>query len=106
MTPLPKSLPIGWFASSPVKSTELHDELRKELPPGHRLHGIEVHVIAHREGTDDILCQHINDPDQFTVVHLSWIGKTEIDPNHPYVEADGSFDAFLEYENRFFRNEN
>ena len=106
MTSLPKPLPIGWFMSPPAKSAELHDELRKELPPGHRLYGVEVAIVAHREGTDDILCRHLEHPDRFTVIHLSWTGRTEIDPSHPCVEEDGSFEMFLDYEKRFYGNEN
>ena len=47
-----------------------------------------VEVVAHREGTDDILCRHLDELSRFTVVHLTWLGREEIDTQHPAVEAD------------------
>ena len=41
------------------------------------------------------------DPERFTVIHLSWIMKREINKYHPTVEYDGNFNNFLEYENSF-----
>jgi hypothetical protein len=97
-----KRLPEGWFVSDDERSKVLSDELIKELPPCHLLYEVPVNVVAHREGTDDILCHHIEAPQRFTVIHLSWIGKTEIDEKHPYVEVDGSFDDFHNYEAAFY----
>jgi hypothetical protein len=91
-------LPEGWFVSDPETSADMEQELVRELPPGHLLDGKAVRVVAHRMGTDDILCQHLADPLRFTVIHLTWIGRTEIDHQHPCVEADGSFEDFLAYE--------
>ena len=96
-------LPKGWFVSDTEKAIQLYKELQGELPEGHILYKKEVFVLAHREGTDDILCQHKDDKTHFTVIHLTWSGKEEVDTKHPYVECDGSFNDFLEYENRFFK---
>ena len=71
------------------------------MPDGHFLEGVTVSVVAHRDSTDDILCWHRDDTSRFTVVHLSWRGRTEIDSKYPAVECDGSFDDFLDYERRF-----
>jgi hypothetical protein len=101
MNTLPAPLPEGWFLSDPNQAEFLRVELRKELPPGHVLFGVSVQVVAHRLGTDDILCRHLEHPAQFTVVHLSWLGREEINPRHPHVECDGDFDAFLRYEAAF-----
>jgi hypothetical protein len=94
-------LPKGWFPTDPKRAETFQAELQRELPNGHLLKGRTVLILAHREGTDDILCQHIDEPDRFIVVHLSWIGKTEINAQHPFVEVDGSFDDFLAYESSF-----
>jgi len=91
-------LPAGWFPSDPERASLLKAELDRELPAGHILYGQDVTVIAHREGTDDILCRHTNTLGRYTVIHLSWIGRTEINSQHPWVEADGDFAAFLKYE--------
>jgi hypothetical protein len=98
---LPGELPEGWFASDPTRSASLLGELEREVPPGHLLHGVRIEVVAHREGTDDILCRQLDEPSRFTVIHLSWLGHEEIDTQHPAVEADGDFDSFLAYEARF-----
>ena len=94
-------LPEGWSPSDEDEKVSLTMEFRTELPPGHLLANIPVDIIAHRCGTDDILCQHVDDPDRFTVVHLSWVMKQEWSPDFPYVEVDGTFDDFLEYERGF-----
>jgi len=94
-------LPEGWFRSESQRAAALYDELQRELPPRHVLYGCRVEVIAHREGTDDILCHHHDEPDRFTVIHLSWRRREEVNELHPWVEVDGSFDDFLEYEAEF-----
>lgn len=94
-------LPEGWFISDAGTAARLQHELHTELPPGHPLHGLALRVVAHREGSDDILCHHADEPDRYTVVHLSWIMKREGDPRFPGIEADGDFAAFLAYERGF-----
>lgn len=100
--PLPDALPEGWYLSDPEEASRLQRELEVEIPTGHLLDGLIVDVIAHRDGTDDVLCRHRADPSRFTVVHLSWRMKREIDTKHPTVECDGVFDDFLAYEAAFF----
>jgi len=44
----------------------------------------------------------------FTVIHLSWLGSTEINAQHPTVAFDGSFPEFLAEDERitaFLREE-
>ena len=91
-------LPKGWLPPNSEKAVQLYKELQKELPDGHILYNKAVTVVAHREGTDDILCQYKDDETHFTVIHLTWSGKKEVDKGYPYVECDGSFNDFLEYD--------
>ena len=98
---LPGELPEGWFASDTSRSASLLAELEREVPPGHLLRGVPIEVVAHREGTDDILCRHLGDSSRFTVIHLSWRGREEIDARYPAVESSGDFESFLAYEARF-----
>ena len=94
-------LPDGWYIADIEESERLHAELQKELPSGHLLKNIQVEVVAHRDGaTDDILCRHLNNEERFTVVHLSWRMKVEIDYRFPTIEVDGSFDEFRKYETK------
>ena len=95
------NLLVGWYVSDPNRAAQLLRELMLELPPDHLLDGRALAVVAHREATDDILCRHSAEPERHTVIHLSWLGRQEIDSRHPWVEADGTFDDFLAYEARF-----
>jgi hypothetical protein len=94
-------LPDGWFYSNSEESDLRHTELLRELAAGHPLFGTNVNVVAHREGSDDILCQHHADPARLTVVHLTWRGGPEIAPRFPIVECDGTIQDFYNYERRF-----
>jgi len=102
MSPLFDSkLPEGWFLSDSEQAANFHAELCRELPPGHILYRVPVEVVAHREGTDDILCRHVGNNERLTVIHLTWLMREEIGPNHPTVEVDGNIDDFYAYERRF-----
>jgi hypothetical protein len=102
MNTLPATLPEGWFPSDSEEAARFYRELQKELPPGHLLFEVPVEVVAHRDGTDDILCRHSLHQGRFTVIHLSWSMRQEIDANHPHVEVDGDFTDFLSYEASFY----
>jgi hypothetical protein len=81
----------------------LHAELQRELPPGHVLTGRAVETFAWRKGAiDDVLFRHWDEPERFTVIHLSWLGRTEINADHPTVEFDGTFAEFLAEVKRLF----
>lgn len=94
-------LPDGWYRSDSERAAAFAAELALEVSPGHLLFGKDIEVVAHREGTDDILCRHTRDCNRFTVVHLSWIRRAEVAPHFPTIEVDGSLGDFYEYERRF-----
>ena len=95
-------LPEGWYKASEEESLNLGKELQLEMISGHLLYGKNIKVVAHRDGaTDDVLCKHIDEDDIYTVVHLTWSMKPEINPNHPSIETHGSFQDFLDYERRW-----
>lgn len=98
---LPGDLPEGWFHSNRDEAARLGAEFLRELTPGHLLDGRPVSVVAHREGTDDVLFRHDSDATRFTVIHLTWLGRQEIDKRFPTVEVDGTFEDFLKYEESF-----
>jgi hypothetical protein len=103
---LPKllnSLPEGWLASNEAFSENFERQLRLELASGHPLVSCPVKIVAHRNGTDDILCWHLANPQRFTVVHLTWSLARQEEPDYPWVEMDGSWDDFLAYEQRWLR---
>jgi hypothetical protein len=91
-------LPAGWRATDPTTSANLERELAAELCEGHPLQGVRLRVVSDTNGiTDGILCSHCDEPSRFTVVHLSWRGSQEPVPDHPWIEIDGDFTAFLRY---------
>lgn len=94
-------LPDGWFLSDPAQAAKFHAELSRELPPGHMLYRVPVEVVAHREGTDDILCWHVENNERLTVIHLTWLMREEIGPTHPTIEVDGDIHDFYAYERQF-----
>jgi hypothetical protein len=94
-------LPKGWwFWPEAEESDLLYAELQRELPPGHLIYRVPVLTFATARGVDDVLFRHRDKFDRFTVIHLTWAGKTEINSLHPAVEFDGSFLEFLEEEKR------
>jgi hypothetical protein len=99
MTTKPE-LPLGWIYPDEDEARSLYIELQKELPPGHLLYQVPVETYAMRDGNDDTLFRHLNDPERFTIIHLSWLGRTEINAQHPTVEFDGTFAEFLAQQER------
>ena len=94
-------LPKGWSHATPEERAFFWDELQIELPKGHILFHKPVRVIARLGGEmDDILCNHLDEPDRYTVVHLTWSMKKETNAKFPAVEIDGSFADFQSYEER------
>lgn len=96
-------LPEGWYYPDQETAALLHAELLRELPSGHLLYGRTVETVAWRDGaTDDVLFRHVDEPARFTVIHLTWLGRTEINAQHPTVEFDGTFAGFLAEEERVY----
>lgn len=94
----PVSLPPGWVYPDTDWAAALDTEFRRELPPGHLLHGRRIELVAARERTDDVLFRHPDEPGRFTVIHLTWLGREEINADHPWVEYDGDFAGFTTWE--------
>ena len=94
-------LPEGWHCPTSEERDLLLAELQRELPKDHLLFNIPVSAYASAGGIDDVLYRHSDDPDRFTVIHLSWLGRTEINSLHPTVEYDGTFAGFLDWHQRF-----
>lgn len=94
----------GWRYPDKRAAEGLNAELQRELPPGHLLFGRALEVIANRE--DDVLFRHLNEIDRFTVVHLTWIRKREINAEHPSVCFDGTFVKFFAAEQKSYGGSN
>jgi hypothetical protein len=92
----------GWHYPDAAIAQSLHAELQRELPRGHLLYGRAVETVAYRQDQDDVLFRHQDEPDRFTVIHLTWIRKREITVEHPSVCFDGTFAEFFAGEERFY----
>ena len=92
----------GWHNPNAAIAHSLRAELKREVPPGHLLYQRPVDVVAYREDQDDVLCRHQDDPDRFTVIHLTWSCKKEVYVDHPSVCFDGKFEAFFIEEQTFY----
>ena len=101
MTPNDYKLPEGWQRPDAAVAQSLEAELKRELPQGHVLFGVPVEAFGHSLGSDDVLFRHRDEPDRFTIVHLTWVGHTEINAQHPTVEFDGTFAEFLTHHEAF-----
>ncbi|MGK5639196.1 hypothetical protein ACSNOK_12950 [Streptomyces sp. URMC 126] len=79
MPDVPSLLPAPWWVpEGGMRAFER--ELRRELSPGHPLHGAEVVAVAVCEGCDDVLFEVANGPFPWAVVHLTWTGREERAP--------------------------
>jgi len=87
------NLPRGWFMLEDSIARAFEAELASELPPVHYLKGVPVQAIAKDDASDDALFRHVNEPDHWSVVHLTWISKPEQAP-FPAVAFTGTFRAF------------
>jgi hypothetical protein len=56
------------------------NELQKELPPQHVLHGLPAVAVARRIDCDDVLFATADPTIPLAVVHLTWTSRTESDP--------------------------
>ena len=73
--------PPYWVADLPnYRRRALEVELRRELSPGHILHGKTVVAKAVGNDPDDVVFQL--EDGHFAAVHLTW--KTESDVNWPF----------------------
>ena len=95
----------GWYYPEPAVAQSLHAELQRELPPHHILFGHAVETVAFRQDQDDVLFRHLDEPERFTVIHLSWIRKREIDAQHPSACFDGTFAQFVSEEQKKYELE-
>ena len=75
-----------WVPVSDRGREAYQHELRMELGLDHPLYGVQARAVARTCHTDDILFQLLDhDVAKFAVVHLTFRGRTEHDPQWPSV---------------------
>ncbi|MES2644305.1 MAG: hypothetical protein V4850_32770 [Myxococcota bacterium] len=78
-----------WIA---VSRGNLEEELRREVPPGHALHGVLVRAVGRRDDADTVLFVTTREDAPLAVVHLTW--RAEADPRWPAVDLLPSIEAW------------
>ena len=61
-----------WYALTSAEAESLERELKREIGPRHRLHGVSVCAIARRQDQDEILYSLTGGNGEVAEVHLTW----------------------------------
>ncbi len=93
MTISKDDLPDDWDILPSDHARGFEKELQLELSPVHRLYGVPLQAIARRAWNDDALFRHTGDADRWSVVHLTWTGKSE-QPGWPAAAFTGTLAEF------------
>lgn len=96
MTITDAELPDGWGGLTAEQVSGFAAELALELRPLHRLYGVPMQAVAVSDASDDALFRHTDEPDLFSVVHLTWTGKQE-QGHWPVVTFTGTFAQFRDF---------
>lgn len=82
-------LPVGEAAQG------LIEEFYREVSPEHRLFGKTVAAIGRRCDCDDVLFE-ISQGEGFAVVHLTWKGRPESNPDWPHTRLFTSWEDWAQ----------
>ena len=89
-------LPPPWFHISWNKKANIEEELKCELGNNHILFGLQFDAVAMRKDADDVLLYLPSCKKPLAVVHLTWISRSEEDPNVPFTVFYDSIKDWLE----------
>ena len=73
---------------------KIAERLKKDLPKGHVLNGLELKAVARRLDQDDVLFEVLGGDQPLAVVHMTW--KRETDPEWPWTKLYQSWDEWVE----------
>ncbi len=93
--------PEDWYLACDDKAERLANKLNLAIDKQHFLYGKRMRVVAYRnqDCVDELLCQHPEEEDLFTLLHLVWsLTSSETHSAGPIVEVHGCFQDFLNYE--------
>lgn len=82
-------LPGEWWAVQGADAAELEQELQREAPEGHVLHGHSVEAAGVRRPLKDVVFW-VPSLEQWALVHLT--GKVESDPQWPTTTCTPNWD--------------
>jgi hypothetical protein len=81
-----------WHSTPPG----LESELEKEISPAHPLFGRGAISVGRTDDRDDVLFFLPDNPLPLAVVHLTWTGKREKNPEWPHTTFYSSLDDWIE----------
>lgn len=87
---------IHWLEPWRAVVPGLEVELRNECSAGHALFGQKAISVARRFDSDDVLFLLLEHPAPLAVVHLSWTGRPERNPDWPHTTFFDSLEEFVE----------
>jgi len=84
-----------WVGVTPKERQQLEVELAQEVCLLHPLASLDREVVARRTDTDDILVAINPHLCECAQVHLTWSGKTEMNPEVPSMELQATFQDWV-----------
>lgn len=66
-----------WYALAEDERAKLSAELKREMPDGHVLQGIQLTCLARRQDRDDVLFELNDGSGRLATVHLTWQVESE-----------------------------
>ncbi len=87
---------LKWLAPWIPAVAGLEKELTKEVGSGHVLYQLQCLSIGRRIDNDEVLFQIYNSSINYAVVHLTWLGKMEMDDSLPKVELFTTIEEWAE----------
>ena len=87
---------LQWLEPWHSTSAGLESELEKEISPAHPLFGRKVISVGRRGDRDDVLFFLPDNPFPLAVVHLTWTGKKETNPEWPHTTFYPSLNDWIE----------
>src|SRR6266576_668394 len=85
-----------WIGVTPKERQQLEAELAQEVCLLHSLAALDREVVARRTDTDDILVAINPHLCECAQVHLTWSGKTEMNPEVPSMELQATFQDWVQ----------
>jgi hypothetical protein len=83
---------LQWLEPWEPAAPGLEAELQREVGAGHPLFGREAISVGRRGDQDDVLFFLPGDPFPLAVVHLTWAGRRERNPEWPHTSFYSSLE--------------
>ncbi len=95
-SPVPIDFRPPWIGVTKKERQQLEAELAQEVCLLHPLAALDREVVARRIDTDDILIAINPHLCECAQVHLTWSGKTEMNPEVPSMELQATFQDWVQ----------